>query len=163
MQENCRNIYKIARELAGLTQEAAAMVIPCSVSSLRSYESDKATDGGVNVPDDQVRGMIKAYKAPVLALLHLKRKNSPLAEFIPDVIPPQTINDVGIHAILSQREVDDAVEMILRMLKDGKITPDEHADLERFARIMRVISGRTLSAAVYAETVLMQRGATEAA
>lgn len=158
MQEECKNIYKIAREVAGLTQVAAAMLIPCSESALSGYER-----GTLNVSDEMVENMIKVYKTPILAILHLKRKNSPLAKYIPDVIPPQTFGDVGMHAVLSQMEIDEAVELVKQLWRDGKITPDEHVDLKRFAETMRVISGRTLSAAIYAETILVQRGEADAA
>lgn len=40
MQEY-RNIYQIARETSGLTQERAAELFNISVESLRAYETDR--------------------------------------------------------------------------------------------------------------------------
>lgn len=62
MQEY-RNIYQIARETSGLTQERAAELFNISVESLRSYETDR------RIPQDStVLKMIEVYGTPFLAM-----------------------------------------------------------------------------------------------
>ena len=48
MKEGCRNIYKTARQTAGMTQERWAELIGVSADSVRLYES------GRGLPSDEV-------------------------------------------------------------------------------------------------------------
>ena len=62
-----RNIYQIARESSGLTQEKSSELLDISVDSLRAYE------GGKRVPPDHVViKMIEIYDTQYLAYQHLK-------------------------------------------------------------------------------------------
>ena len=68
--QDYRNIYQIARESSGLTQEKASELIDISVDALRSYEYDR------RVPSDKVViKMIEIYDAQFLAYQHLKTKS----------------------------------------------------------------------------------------
>lgn len=73
-----RNIYQLARESAGYTQEKASEMLGLSVESLRSYECDKRTPA-----DGTVLRMIEIYDTQYLAYQHLKRAD--LGEYIPEI------------------------------------------------------------------------------
>lgn len=73
-----RNIYQLARESAGYTQEKASEMLGLSVESLRSYECDK------RIPADKtVLRMIEIYDTQYLAYQHLKRAE--LGDYIPEI------------------------------------------------------------------------------
>ena len=61
MHENYRNICRIARQNAGLTQERFAEQIDVSVESVRLYEAGKGAPS-----DDVVTRMIEVSGMPVL-------------------------------------------------------------------------------------------------
>lgn len=63
-----RNIYQLARESAGYTQEKSAEILGISVESLRAYECDKRIP-----PDKAVIKMIEIYDTQYLAYQHLKK------------------------------------------------------------------------------------------
>lgn len=63
MPEECRNIYKKARRVAGLTQEAAAERLGISVESVRAYETGQRIP-----PNDVVEDMVVCYDYQRLGL-----------------------------------------------------------------------------------------------
>ena len=62
MPQDKRNIYKIAREARGLTQEAAAEKLGISDSSIRAYETGQRVP-----PNEVVELMAICYDAQHLA------------------------------------------------------------------------------------------------
>ena len=82
MPDDCRNIYKICRKSAGLTQEAAAERLGISVESLRAYET------GQRIPPNQVvRLMAILYNAVYLALQHLQETDDLYKSVVPEIRP----------------------------------------------------------------------------
>lgn len=77
MREN-RNIYQAARELKGLTQEAAAERLDISVESLGAYEQDRRRP-----PDSTVLRMAQIYDFPYLCYQHIQ--SGDLAGVLPEV------------------------------------------------------------------------------
>ena len=69
MREN-RNIYQAARELKGLTQEAAAERLDISVESLGAYEQDRRRP-----PDSTVLRMAQTFR--ISAISTSSRETSP--------------------------------------------------------------------------------------
>ena len=67
MANVCENPYKIARKMAGFTQERAAVLLNVSVDSLRDYEADLRP-----VPNDVAFAMCGVYNANHLAIEHLR-------------------------------------------------------------------------------------------
>ena len=66
MPEEDRNIYKIARRNAGITQEAAAEQLGISVESVRAYETGQRIP-----PNHVVSRMVICYNAQRLAVQHV--------------------------------------------------------------------------------------------
>ena len=80
MQDNYRNICKIARQTAGLTQERFAEQIDVSVESVRLYEAGKGMPS-----DDVVTRMIEIAGMPVLGYWHLLNKSRIAADILPEL------------------------------------------------------------------------------
>ena len=80
MQESYRNICRIARQTAGLTQERWAEQIDVSVESVRLYEAGKGTPS-----DDVVTRMIEVAGMPVLGYWHLLNKSRIAADILPEL------------------------------------------------------------------------------
>ena len=71
MPQDRRNIYKIAREAKGLTQEAAAEKLGISDSSIRAYETGQRVP-----PDEVVETMSDLYNALHLIVRHVRERNA---------------------------------------------------------------------------------------
>lgn len=80
MPQDKRNIYKIAREARGLTQEAAAEKLGISDSSIRAYET------GQRIPPlDVVDLMVDAYDSQLLGIQHIRASAEMARSIVPDV------------------------------------------------------------------------------
>lgn len=80
MPQDKRNIYKIAREARGLTQEAAAEKLGISDSSIRAYETGQRVP-----PNDVVDLMVIAYDSQLLGIQHLRASAEMARSIVPDV------------------------------------------------------------------------------
>lgn len=105
MQNRCKNIYKIARKAAGMTQEQAAELLYVSIRSLADYES------GRTIPSDEtVCKMIEVYGTNWLGYEHLKRSTEVGKRYLPDL----ELTDLARSVLKLQKEVADV----------NKINPD---------------------------------------
>lgn len=119
MNTDNRNIYQIAREATGFTQERAAELIDVSVESLRAYEGDKRTP-----PDKVVIKMIEIYDARYLAYQHLKTS----AEVGQTYLPAIELKDLPTAILRLLKEVNDFIackDELINITCDGVITDDE--------------------------------------
>ena len=80
MAQEYRNIYQIARESKGFTQEKASELMDISVDSLRAYEGDRRVP-----PDSVVIKMIEIFDAQYLAYQHMTTKTKLGEEFLPEL------------------------------------------------------------------------------
>lgn len=98
------NIYKIAREVKGMTQEEAAEIMRMSSRSISNYENF------VTSPSNEVVAeMIKAYDAIWLAYMHVMNDED-LGEYFPKC----DLKDIAKAALRMQKEIADFI----------KVTPD---------------------------------------
>ncbi|ACD51491.1 putative prophage LambdaCh01, transcriptional regulator [Clostridium botulinum E3 str. Alaska E43] len=127
MQEY-RNIYQIARESTGLTQERACELLDISVDSVRAYE------GGKRVPPDRVViKMIEIYNAQYLAYQHLKTSAEVGQKYLPNI----EIKELPLAMLRLQKEVSDFIKLKDEMIEitcDGIIDDEEKP---RWAKIMK--------------------------
>ncbi len=117
-QEN-RNIYKISRESAGLTQEKAAELLDISVRCLSAYEL-----GERRTPDITVIKMIEIYNAQYLAYQHLKTSEEVGRIYMPDI----ELKDLPVAILKLQKEVNDFLRVrddVIDITCDGQISADE--------------------------------------
>lgn len=119
MVEQYRNIYQIAREATGLTQEKASERLDISVDSLRAYEGDKRIP-----PDRVVIKMIEIYDAQYLAYQHLKTSDLVGNSYLPNI----EIKDLPSAMLRLQKEVNDFIKLRDEMIDitcDGVIDDTE--------------------------------------
>lgn len=122
MQDNYRNICKIGRTTAGMTQERWAEALDYSVESVRLCEAGKMMPS-----DDVVLRMIEVASLPVLGYWHLLNKSRMAAQILPEVEStplPQAV----IQLILRVREFSEQHTRLLEIAADGRID-----NLERMA------------------------------
>jgi transcriptional regulator with XRE-family HTH domain len=131
MQDHSKNIYKIARMKANLTQEQAAELIPCSVESVRAYETSQTVP-----PDDTVCRMVVVYDAPALAYHHLISRSEAARMCMPDI----DIKDLPISILRLQKELNEFMAVhneLISITSDGVISEDERT---RFDAIMKELT-----------------------
>ncbi|MCS6132631.1 XRE family transcriptional regulator [Clostridium botulinum] len=127
MLQEYRNIYQIAREGTGLTQEKAAELLDISVDSVRAYE------GGKRVPPAHiVINMTETYNAQHLAHQYLEG-----TEVGQKYLPKIEITDLPIAILRLQKEVSDFIKLKDEMIEitcDGIIDAEEKP---RWDKIMK--------------------------
>lgn len=119
MEQRTTNIYKNARQTAGLTQERWAEQLGVTADTVRLYES------GRNYPSDDVAArMAEVAGMPVLGYWHLKLKSSLANDALPDVarVPlPQAV--VGLLAAMDT--IQPQVKELLMIARDGIVDAGE--------------------------------------
>lgn len=123
-----KNIYQIARESAGMTQEKAAELLNISVDSIRAYE------GSRRIPQDKtVINMIEIYNAQYLAYQHLKTSAEVGQKYLPNV----EITQLPVAILRLQKEVKDFIDcedLLIKIGADGRVDPDEVDDFKRIIK-----------------------------
>ena len=126
MPQDKRNIYKIAREARGLTQEAAAEKLGISDSSIRAYETGQRVP-----PNEVVELMVICYDAQHLAYQHLRETNALYNSVVPEVQPKSILE---ASAKLTNRififAESHADRRLLRITEDNVIDASERAEFD---------------------------------
>lgn len=120
MNESCRNIYQLARNVAGLTQLEAAERLNVSVRALGNYELGNTVPHG-----DIVADMAEIYGAKWLGYEHL-RQSTKLGR---QILPAIDITDIAKSVLVLQKEsgdVEDVKSCMIKIACDGKI--DKHEE-----------------------------------
>ena len=121
MQDKCTNIYKIARQTAGKTQERFAEMLGVSVESIKLYES------GQTLPsDDIVIRMCEVSGLHILGYWHLSRKSRVAADILPEIaecpLPQAVITLIcRIRDFANRHRADELMDIAA----DGRIDSDE--------------------------------------
>lgn len=119
MEPRTTNIYKNARQTAGLTQERWAEQLGVTADTVRLYES------GRNYPSDEVAArMAEVAGMPVLGYWHLKLKSALANDALPDVARvslPQAV--VGLLAAMDT--IQPQVKELLMIARDGIVDAGE--------------------------------------
>ncbi|MFZ7119490.1 MAG: helix-turn-helix domain-containing protein [Eubacteriaceae bacterium] len=139
MLDNCRNIYKTARETAGLTQEKASELLFISVRSIADYESGRTIPG-----DDVVCRMIENYKSKILAYMHLKYSSDVGYKYLPDIIS----NDFSTSVIRFQKEYQDISTVHKDMIEvacDGMVDDNEVHKWEKVKKEISEMAGAAMA------------------
>lgn len=126
MPEECRNIYKICRRSAGLTQEAAAERLGISVESLRAYECGQRVP-----PDDVVDLMSILYNALHLIAWHARAKNAMYSRVVPEIQPRSVLEASAklTNRIFAFAE-SHADRRLMRIAEDNVIDTTERAEFD---------------------------------
>lgn len=138
MPGDCRNIYKIARRAAGLTQEAAAERLGLSVESIRAYET-----GGRVPPSQVVELMVILYNAQHLAYQHLHETNELYNRIVPALEDRDLIQTaVALRNRLARLEQRRSLDRLLEIAEDDLIDEDERPEfLAIVAELREIVRG----------------------
>lgn len=135
MQNDTRNIYKIARRAAGYTQEAAAEMMNLSVESLRAYETGRRIPAG-----DVVLQMVICYNAQRLAVQHLQETNILFNSVVPRLEERNMLEvAVRIYNRLRSFQADNRLDRLLAIAEDGVIDDQERPEFETIIADLRQI------------------------
>ena len=116
---NNRNIYQTARELKGLTQEAAAERLDISVESLGAYEQDRRRP-----PDSTVLRMAQLYDFPYLCYQHIA--SGELGSVLPEVTPKSLEQaTMRLVRLIGKFAKSGRLDQLLEINEDGQITAEE--------------------------------------
>lgn len=150
MQNDCTNIYRNARKIAGLTQERAAELLGLSPRSLADYEN------GLRLPpNDVVDRMVTVYNSQLLAVQHLRGSAQFAQDLLPDVKHMHLSEAVLTLIDAVYNFADDRMDReLIDIARDGVISEDER---ERFDRVVDKI--RVITAAAIALTTQPRGGA----
>lgn len=130
MQDNYRNICKIGRQTAGMTQERWAEAIDYSVESVRLCESGKQIPG-----DDVVLRMIEVAGMPVLGYWHMLNKSRMAAEILPEVetVPlPQAV--LALICRIRDFAEKHRTDTLMDIAADGVIDERERPEFDAIVR-----------------------------
>lgn len=107
MSESQANIYKAAREYAGLSRVQAAEELAISVSCLKDYEIDWRL-----CPDAVALDMSKLYKTPWLRVQHLQRNVvfCDIFGLVPDM------SNGAMNVLRAQKEVGEVVKLFPQLV-----------------------------------------------
>ena len=135
MPEEYRNIYKTARQAAGLTQEAAAERLAVSVESIRAYETAQRIP-----PNRVVEAMVEVYDTQHLAYQHLKETNALAGRISPTVQERSLMESaVRLYNRLNRFSASHSVERLLEIAEDGRIDQEERADFDAIVAELKAL------------------------
>ena len=130
-----RNIYKIARRAAGLTQEAAAERLGLSVESIRAYETGQRIP-----PNEAVELMVILYNAQHLAYQHLRETNELYNRIVPALEDRDLIRTaVVLRNRLARLEQRRSLDRLLEIAEDDRIDEDERPEFLAIVAELREI------------------------
>ena len=144
MKESCKSIYRICRDRAGLTQEAAAPKLGVSVRALGNYEAYSLEVGKNKPPEDIVIYMAKVYGTPWLPLLHFK-ENTLIGQ---ELFQAFELTDLPLAFLKFQAEIGDIQPLECEMRKvilDNRIDEHELETSEIFNKELMEVLGAGLS------------------
>ncbi len=147
MQEEYRNIYKIARRSAGYTQEKAAELLRVSVESVRAYET------GLRIPpNDVVEQMVICYNTQHLAYQHLHETNILMARVVP-ALEQRSLAQMALQIFnrMEQCRNEHDLERLMAIAEDGKIDHTERQEFEEILDDLRAIVKSNLELDVFCE------------
>jgi len=121
MQDECTNIYKIARMTAGKTQERFAEMIGVSVEAIKQYEN-----GTIMPSDNVVAHMCEVSGHHLLGYWHICHKSKVAADILPQVsecsLPQAVIQLIcRIRDFANNHRTDE----LMNIAADGRIDESE--------------------------------------
>jgi len=125
MAETVKTIYRISRDRAKLSREAAAEQLNISASQLERYEFPKFHPEYCEAPADVVREMMRVYNDERLGYLHLMDTNAVARAFLPANVERQTLLQAVVQLSLDIEEYIKDNSTILKIAKDEKVSEDE--------------------------------------
>ena len=140
MQTSWRNICKIGRQAAGMTQERWAEALEVSVEAVRGYEA------GLYMPsDDLALRMADIAAMPVLSHWHLLNKSAAARALIPDVkLLGLSMATVRLLAAIGRFQTAHRADRLLEIAADGRISELEKVDFRAILEELQEITTAAL-------------------
>lgn len=128
------NIYRIGREMAGMTQARYAEALGVSVEAVAQYEN-----GTIMPSDEVVTRMVEISGHPVLGYWHLLNKSRVASQQLPRV-PCVPIAQAVCTLISELNDFRDryALDELVTLARDGKIDQTEQ---ETFNKVLDQLNG----------------------
>lgn len=138
MKERSGNIYRNARQTAGLTQERWAEYLGISPEAVRQYE------GGIIMPGDEVvLKMAEVSGMHILAYWHLVRKSRLAAKILPELEEQKGLPEAVLGLLIQLDDFrEDGMKNLVRIAADGKIDEDETEEYLRILEQLRELLRR---------------------
>ncbi|WP_353096373.1 helix-turn-helix transcriptional regulator [Tissierella praeacuta] len=139
MNESCRNIYQLGRNVAGLTQLEAAERLNISVRALGNYEMGKIVPNG-----DIVASMTEIYGTRWLGYEHLRLSTKLGKQFL----PPINVDDMAKSVLVLQKkssDVEGVKNYMVEIACDGKIDKHEENRWNEVIKEVFEMAGAALS------------------
>lgn len=138
MKERSGNIYRNARQTAGLTQERWAEYLGISPEAVRQYE------GGIIMPGDEVvLKMAEVSGMHILAYWHLVRKSRLAAKILPELEEQKGLPEAVLGLLIQLDDFrEDGMKKLVRIAADGKIDEEETEDYLRILEQLRELLRR---------------------
>ena len=132
MEPDYRNIYRDARQTAGLTQERWAELLGISADSVRQYETDRMTPS-----DEVVLRMAEAAGQQIICYWHMVRKSRIAAKLLPELDRAQLPEAVLALLVKIRDFAEDGMMDLTRIAADGRVDLDEREPYEYAMRQLR--------------------------
>lgn len=138
MKERSGNIYRNARQTAGLTQERWAEYLGISPEAVRQYEA------GIIMPGDEVvLKMAEVSGMHILAYWHLVRKSRLAAKILPELEEQKGLPEAVLGLLIQLDDFrEDGMKKLVRIAADGKIDEEETEDYLRILEQLRELLRR---------------------
>lgn len=138
MKERSGNIYRNARQTAGLTQERWAEYLGISPEAVRQYEA------GIIMPGDEVvLRMAEVSGMHILAYWHLVRKSRLAAQILPELEEQKGLPEAVLGLLIQLDDFrEDGMKKLVRIAADGKIDEDETEEYLRILEQLRELLRR---------------------
>lgn len=126
MEDSVRNVCRIARTMAGQTQERFAEAIDVSVESIRLYESGRAMPS-----DDVVTRMAEVSGHQIICYWHLLNKSRVAAELLPEVADmPLEQAVLRLVRRIGRFEARHRGDALMEIAEDGRVDALEAMDFD---------------------------------
>lgn len=147
MKQSLGNIYKNARQAAGLTQERWAECLGISAESVRQYEA------GIIMPGEDVLLMMADISGmKILPYWHLSQKSRIASRILPELEEQKGLPEAVLALLIQIDDFrEDGLRRLTRIAADGKISEDEEEDYQEALRQITELVRRAYALG-YAET-----------
>ena len=127
MKEDCKNIYRIARDASGFTQERWSEHLGISPEAVRQYEAGK-----IMPSDDIVLRMAEVSGVLMLPYWHLQRKSRIAAAILPELEEQKGLPEAVLALLIQIEDFQaDGMPKLVRIAADGRISDEERPDYEK--------------------------------
>lgn len=149
MALTCKNVYKIARELADFTQEQAGKKLFISVRLLSEYEN-----GHTPVPSEILEKMIDVYEQPSLWFWHIQLVD-PLGRkcLANQIYRAETNRELAFTSDVNSEKYMESSKIIRKIMSNGEVNDDEMEEFTEWIDTQKTIASQILNNLAFAQLI----------